>query len=67
MGPDKRGGLNGSAQHLLKVLLQESRRLISFAVELAGIIGMWEFDPVRPQKPHSDKRTYQDLGAKLLE
>jgi hypothetical protein len=29
--PDKSGGLNGSTQHLLKVLLQESRRLISFA------------------------------------
>jgi hypothetical protein len=23
---------------------------------------MWEFDPMRPQKPHSDKRTYQDLA-----
>ena len=23
---------------------------------------MWEFDPVRPPKPHSDKRTYQDLA-----
>ena len=28
---DKRGGLNGSLQHLLEVLLEESTRLISFA------------------------------------
>jgi hypothetical protein len=28
---DNPGGLNGSLQHLLEVLLQESRRLISFA------------------------------------
>jgi hypothetical protein len=29
--PDKRGGLNGSMQHLLKVYLKESARLNSFA------------------------------------
>jgi hypothetical protein len=29
--PDKRGGLNGSMQHLLEVLLQKSTGLISFA------------------------------------
>jgi hypothetical protein len=29
--PDKRGGLNGSMQHLPKVLSYGSRRLISFA------------------------------------
>ena len=28
---DKTGGLNGSTQHLLEVLLDESTRLISFA------------------------------------
>ena len=28
---DKRGGLNGSMQHLLKVFFYESTRLISFA------------------------------------
>jgi hypothetical protein len=28
---DKRGGLNGSMQHLLNVFLEESRRLNSFA------------------------------------
>jgi hypothetical protein len=29
--PEKRGGLNGSLQHLLKVLLKGPTRLISFA------------------------------------
>jgi hypothetical protein len=29
--PDKRGGLNGSMQHLLKFFLQESTRLVPFA------------------------------------
>ena len=28
---EKAGGLNGSMQHLLKVFLEKSRRLISFA------------------------------------
>ena len=27
---DKRGGINGSMQHLLKILLNEAKRLISF-------------------------------------
>jgi hypothetical protein len=31
IGPDKRGGLDGSTQHLLEVFLEESTRLISFA------------------------------------
>jgi hypothetical protein len=31
IGPEKRGGLNVSTQHLLKVFLQGSTRLISFA------------------------------------
>jgi hypothetical protein len=29
--PEKRGGLNGSTQHLLEVSFKESTRLISFA------------------------------------
>ena len=31
IAPEKRGGLNGSMQHLLKISLKESRTLISFA------------------------------------
>ena len=27
-----------------------------------GVIGMWEIPPMRSRKPHSDKRTYQDVA-----
>ena len=36
-------------------------------VLINGLIGMWELDPMRPQKPHSDKRTYQDLASVVPE